>query len=146
MISRLVFAVTFLSHLGYAFAGDDNGAANNAKKDAINRAKEMLEANLVDPGSVQYRKIYVAKSANEIVGVCFEYNSKNRMGGYVGFKKEYCDLVGGIYSEPQCKRMAYELEYGQNPSDLMEKKLEGMMEISIKYDCEFARTGRTDGG
>lgn len=52
----------------------------NANVDA---AKQMIEAQLSDPLSVQYR--YIEKFDEDVV--CGEFNAKNGMGGYVGFKK-----------------------------------------------------------
>lgn len=49
----------------------------------VAEAKKALERQLKDPGSVQYRDV---KEFSEGV-VCGEYNAKNSMGGYVGFKK-----------------------------------------------------------
>jgi hypothetical protein len=49
----------------------------------ISRGKQALEAKLKDPGSVQYKDV-VAYSENV---VCGEYNAKNELGGYVGFKR-----------------------------------------------------------
>lgn len=45
-------------------------------------AKLAIERQLIDPSSVQYREV-VSYSENV---VCGEFNSKNRIGGYVGFK------------------------------------------------------------
>lgn len=88
MLSRIAFTAIFLSHLGYAYAGNDN--------EAISTAKKMLEEYLADPFSVQYRNIRVVHETKDpksnLVGVCFEYNAKNRMGGYIGFQKELCTL------------------------------------------------------
>lgn len=49
----------------------------------ISRGKQALEARLKDPASVQYKDV-VAYSENV---VCGEYNAKNEMGGYTGFKR-----------------------------------------------------------
>lgn len=49
---------------------------------SIDAAKAAIERQLVDPSSVQYRDV---KAFSEGV-VCGSMNSKNRMGGYVGFK------------------------------------------------------------
>ena len=48
----------------------------------VDLAKAAVEKELIDPSSVQYRNV-VAYSENV---VCGEVNSKNRLGGYVGFK------------------------------------------------------------
>jgi DNA-directed RNA polymerase subunit E'/Rpb7 len=43
-----------------------------------------VKANLSDPDSAQFKSFYKNKSSGVI---CGEVNSKNRMGGYVGFSK-----------------------------------------------------------
>lgn len=82
----------------------------DAKKDAEVKSrkagveKEMrayFESILVDPGSVQFRNMQVylnvpasklrTSGTGEVEVVCGEYNSKNRMGGYIGFKYFYWD-------------------------------------------------------
>lgn len=56
----------------------------------IAQAKQTIAAEMIDPSSVQYRNV---RTVRQIVGgkpvtiVCGEVNSKNRMGGYVGFAK-----------------------------------------------------------
>ena len=47
----------------------------------IASAKAIIAHSVKDPGSLQYRSVKSAAS-----GVCGEYNAKNAMGGYVGFK------------------------------------------------------------
>ncbi|MFZ3481862.1 hypothetical protein [Sphingomonas sp. 3-13AW] len=54
----------------------------------ITQAKKAVTAELVDPGSAQFRKLRTAKvtiDESQITVVCGEYNSKNKFGGYVGF-------------------------------------------------------------
>lgn len=57
----------------------------------VSRGKQALEAKLKDPGSVQYKDV-VAYSENV---VCGEYNAKNELGGYVGFKR-FITLKGSL--------------------------------------------------
>ena len=45
--------------------------------------KQLIERDLVDPQSVQYRDV---KSYGDGT-VCGEFNAKNRMGGYAGFQQ-----------------------------------------------------------
>lgn len=47
------------------------------------KAKETLNKLLFDPGSAQIRNVRRDKAD---VFVCGEFNAKNRMGGYAGFK------------------------------------------------------------
>lgn len=63
-----------------ALTGCDIGAAIGVGPEA--EAKKAVAASLTDPASVQFQEV---KSYNQNV-VCGEYNAKNRMGGYVGFK------------------------------------------------------------
>ena len=84
-------------------------AAEESAKNAEEAEKKAAEQDmrvyfnklLVDPGSVQFRdlKIYLnvptpklrTAGTGEVNVVCGEYNSKNRLGGYVGFKYFYWD-------------------------------------------------------
>lgn len=63
-----------------------------SEKSAIELAKSKIESYLTDPMSIQYRdlRVILNDNLNSVKGVCFEYNAKNKLGGYVGFVKEYC--------------------------------------------------------
>ncbi len=50
-------------------------------------AKQAVTDLLTDPASVQFRKIQVHPKKGPPRTVCGEVNSKNRLGGYVGFKR-----------------------------------------------------------
>ena len=82
------------------------GAGNEGERKA--RAEQAMrsyfEQTLIDPSSVQFRNLQVfldvpgsklrtsgSKSGPLVDVVCGEMNSKNRMGGYVGFKHFYWD-------------------------------------------------------
>lgn len=52
------------------------------ESDAVSEAKKALVQQLKDPSSVQWRDV---RDYTEGV-VCGQYNAKNSMGGYVGFK------------------------------------------------------------
>jgi hypothetical protein len=58
-------------------------ACSNSKDNDlhISLAKKLIETDLIDPSSVQYRNVVLY---SEDV-VCGEINAKNRMGGYTGF-------------------------------------------------------------
>lgn len=58
----------------YSLVGCDSAATQQAKR--------LVEADLVDPGSVQYREVRQFKDGT----VCGQFNAKNRMGGYSGFE------------------------------------------------------------
>ncbi len=80
--------------------GDESGRKEQAKQ----AMQEYFSKILIDPSSVQFRNIKVfldvpgsklRSSGSETTPlvdvVCGEVNSKNRMGGYVGFKHFYWD-------------------------------------------------------
>jgi hypothetical protein len=53
------------------------------------KAKRIIAQRLVDPGSLSVRGTRVAMATvdgREVKLLCGEYNSKNRLGGFVGFK------------------------------------------------------------
>lgn len=52
-------------------------------KSDIDRAREAVAEKLTDPSSAQFRNERSKKDG----WVCGEVNSKNAMGGYVGFKR-----------------------------------------------------------
>lgn len=52
-------------------------------KSDIDRAREAVAEQLTDPSSAQFRNEWSKKDG----WVCGEVNSKNAMGGYVGFKR-----------------------------------------------------------
>ena len=49
-------------------------------------AKRSLEYSLIDSESAKYRNLRTIIDDSGRVYLCGEINSKNRMGGYVGFK------------------------------------------------------------
>ena len=55
----------------------------------VSAAKEAIKGELSDPGSAQFRSVRVgaATTARETGFVCGEVNAKNRMGGYVGYRR-----------------------------------------------------------
>ena len=66
---------------------------NSGKKtnDFISQAQEIVLENLKDPDSAKFRKVVSYKNKGNNF-VCGEVNSKNSMGGYVGFRSFYVDL------------------------------------------------------
>lgn len=54
------------------------------------QARELLEAQMFDPGAMQLRN--VRRVANG--GLCGEVNGRNAFGGYVGFRRFY--IVGSF--------------------------------------------------
>lgn len=83
-------------------AGAGNEGERHAKADQAMRS--YFEQTLIDPSSVQFRNLRVfldvpgsklrksgSKTTPLVDVVCGEVNSKNRMGGYVGFRHFYWD-------------------------------------------------------
>lgn len=61
--------------------------AEKEEAEVIERAKTEMANVLKDPDSAQYRNITVGqKSKDKAKYVCGQVNSKNAMGGYVGYK------------------------------------------------------------
>ena len=54
----------------------------STKSRQIAEAEEAVQLQLIDPNSADFRNVFVSKSGV----VCGEVNSKNRLGGYVGFR------------------------------------------------------------
>lgn len=79
---------------------------------AIVQAKKLVEAELIDPRSAQYEDV---KASGAVV--CGRVNAKNRMGGYVGFKRFFVDTekstvmfepdAAGDLSQPEEQAKAY---------------------------------------
>lgn len=54
------------------------------------QAKKIIAAEMVDPGSLQFRNLRIVHGSVQgkaLTIACGEYNTKNRLGGYVGFAK-----------------------------------------------------------
>lgn len=58
--------------------------AKSAEELLIESAQKVVAAKLIDPQSVQFRNI---KGSERAEMVCGELNSKNSLGGYVGFQR-----------------------------------------------------------
>ena len=77
---------------------------NGGQKKDLKRFKNALVDRAFDPDSVKFRNLVwknpIDKSGRQIVVLCGEVNSKNRMGGYIGFQKFYSDGEGSlVYSK-----------------------------------------------
>lgn len=59
-----------------------------SERDALNRLSEQLK----DPSSAQFKDVVLSH-----VYVCGQVNSKNSMGGYVGFKHFMADRYGNEF-------------------------------------------------
>lgn len=64
---------------------------SGSKPDLKSAAIKQLDSVLIDPSSKQFRNVRTVdvklKSGAYLYVICGEVNSKNRMGGYVGFQK-----------------------------------------------------------
>ena len=66
--------------------------ANTAPADVRSlelRAKKIIAARLIDPASLQLRNVRIKQAVVDGTSqtiLCGEYNAKNRLGGYAGFK------------------------------------------------------------
>jgi hypothetical protein len=80
---RIILAMTVMLALsGCGVSGEAEG-------------RKLLEASLTDPGSVQYRGLFSNELTPGKKYICGEYNAKNQMGGYVGYRRFIADLNGG---------------------------------------------------
>ena len=61
----------------------------SVKSKQIADAEDAIRLQLIDPKSADFRNILVSKSGV----VCGEVNSKNRFGGYVGFRAFFYDTA-----------------------------------------------------
>lgn len=52
----------------------------------VRRAKLVVTKDFHDPGSAQWRGLFISKSEREGPVLCGEVNAKNHFGAYVGFR------------------------------------------------------------
>lgn len=95
------FFVTSVLSVGMAAA--NAVAAASAPSPLIAEAKKVIASEMVDPGSLQYRKLRVARGVIEgrqLTLVCGEYNARNQLGGYTGYASFVYEstLLGGVAS------------------------------------------------
>lgn len=58
----------------------------------VKQAKAQIQGQLKDPGSAQFRGLYVARQAGtDQLMLCGQINAKNSYGGYAGFT----DFISG---------------------------------------------------
>jgi hypothetical protein len=86
---KRVMLVALLVVSGAAFAGKSDArradeALAAADKELILAAMGMVRWGLTDPESAHFRAVFISPGGK---AVCGEVNSKNAMGGYVGFKR-----------------------------------------------------------
>ena len=63
-------------------SADEALAAASVKM--IDAAKDVIQGGLNDPDSAKFRHVFISPKGR---AVCGEVNAKNKMGGYVGFKR-----------------------------------------------------------
>lgn len=87
-----IFAAVLIVLCGCTSAAEKEREATEA---LISTAKQVLERDLFDPSSAQYRDMRVteplpasisAKRQSVPAGVCGQINAKNQLGGFVGFR------------------------------------------------------------
>lgn len=89
-----------------------------------NRARFYLEQVVIDPASIQLRDVSARGEA-----LCGEVNARNRMGGYVGFRRFV--VTPGL---------AIEIDYGDEPAP--HHRAENYTERMVRrmaFDEEFPR-------
>lgn len=78
----------------------------NPSADIEDAGVEIVRARLVDPDSAKFKNVYY----KEGVGICGQVNSKNRMGGYVGFKSFVVEASGLVLMEgPELQKYQREI-------------------------------------
>ena len=93
--------------IGAAILFSRPGSVDPSKSDPYSDVKAGVAANLSDPGSATFQAI--SEQVKDFA-YCGEVNAKNRMGGYVGFRKFYAvrQSTGGWIVEidgPLAKQM-----------------------------------------
>jgi hypothetical protein len=64
-------------------------AASAQQSPMFGKAKALIAERMVDPSSLQYRKLRVVQETvqgKRLTVACGEFNSKNKLGGYTGFR------------------------------------------------------------
>lgn len=67
-------------------AKDEEGLSRKERAQAIALTKEYVAAHLIDPESARFRSMGVYEQGFGGIVICGEVNSKNRFGGYVGYR------------------------------------------------------------
>lgn len=83
-MKKAIFASLFIAWLPVLAATE--AEISERLKQVEQRGKEVVLANLKDPGSAEFRNV---RPTADGLYLCGEVNAKNSYGGYVGFKKFY---------------------------------------------------------
>lgn len=63
----------------------------------VAKVKAMVTDELSDPDSAKFRRVFISEfeegkgTATAVLSLCGEVNAKNRMGGYVGYRRFVAD-------------------------------------------------------
>ena len=94
-----------------AFVAICGGAQPLPKKDAqqfARAAKARILEQLKDPGSAQFRRVFIARHDNGELTLCGEVNAKNGYGGYDGFRPFISSLGAMVYMGDQIDALLLE--------------------------------------
>lgn len=91
----------------------------------FDEAQKAVEAHLTDPGSAQFRNLREGK-----YDVCGEFNAKNVLGGYVGFKPFAWSIKAG--------KVMTVGESGQN-IDMGNPEAKLFQSVPVDRLCEYDR-------
>lgn len=59
--------------------------------------KAAIAENLKDPGSAQFRNLYLSSDKTGVLPVlCGELNAKNSYGAYIGYRRFYAVMIGEV--------------------------------------------------
>jgi hypothetical protein len=118
-------------------------ALAGCESSSIVEAKKHIESELKDPSSAQYRQV------REFSGslVCGEYNAKNSMGGYVGFKSFiFVSATGNYISEANASEEDQSILCNNEPNKFLtydKKKLLQYLK-SASQGCRLSSGSRNE--
>lgn len=71
------------------------GLATPTQAQTLEEAQQIIADEMRDPESTRFRNTWIVKKYEGDFGLemCGEFNSKNAMGGYVGYKMFYAIVV-----------------------------------------------------
>lgn len=79
-------------HVGVAALAITGSLLLGACSSSENMHKEVVKSRLYDPESARFKNIRQSKQGKEVW--CGEINSKNRLGGYIGFQRYVIQTIG----------------------------------------------------
>ncbi len=96
--------------------------------------KEAIEAELVDPGSAEYRNTWSGAD-----GACGEINARNAMGGYAGFEPFAYEKLTGVVAigfdpmRPSTARACAISPDGEACADAMKADLAAQIKTGLRF-------------